>query len=462
MVNSPAQANVASCGTIAWWRGLDLNALRTRYGAIEHLLVQMDFMAQVARLPRAEFSIPGASKTIPGGIGFADVVALATQEIWEIKSDSYMPMGQAGAEAKFYAKMAQVGCGSPTWRAGQGYTTFDGTGVVWRASANNNTAELHAVEKEPGSIYYYWKINGQEGYEVYRQFGWGLRGHLVDTLFLGVAEDLLYPDKPKGAYAYSIPDLRVLRHPPLKWTSPTFQGGALIAALQSVATHLLNVLRTECARQILEGSAVGVYLESGAFAALTGQTSNTIDYLSVRPRPGQIGFSTAQTLTMLSEISALNVIKLGAQFVFVANVIGLAAVAAIVGGRGLMMLGPAAAPLAPLAARTATAFIIFLSAEATAFAASKGPQSDAGQSLIRQIDALYSSGKHIINRNSAILVIPDRQNRDGSVSFRPTWVKWKPLTPGDLKSQKIGVSTVREGDTEFILSGVAVPSNDLL
>src|SRR5262245_1414468 len=102
-----------TCGTIAWWREPDFVGLLERHGQVEHLIVQFDFLTQVERNGRAEYSIPSASKTRNGQTGYADIVAIATGEIWEIK-----PRGredQAFREAEWYVKKAKASCG-PQWR----------------------------------------------------------------------------------------------------------------------------------------------------------------------------------------------------------------------------------------------------------------------------------------------------------------------------------------------------------
>lgn len=109
-----------SCGAIAWWRAPDFAGLLERHGQVEHLVVQFDFLTQVWRDPRAEYSIPGASKSRNGTTSYADIVSIWTREIWEIKPKHLED--QAFCEAAWYVKNAKVSCG-PQWEPGGSFST---------------------------------------------------------------------------------------------------------------------------------------------------------------------------------------------------------------------------------------------------------------------------------------------------------------------------------------------------
>src|SRR5450755_435878 len=109
-----------ACGDISRWRAPDFVGLLQRHGQVEHLVVQFDFLVQPQRDGRAEYSLPGASKTQNGQTGFADIVSIATGEIWEIKSEKLED--NAVKEAVWYVDKAKLAC-SPNWRAGTSFTT---------------------------------------------------------------------------------------------------------------------------------------------------------------------------------------------------------------------------------------------------------------------------------------------------------------------------------------------------
>src|SRR5215470_15346474 len=102
---------VMGCGDIAWWRDPDLKALLERHGAAEHFVIQADFLEQPHRNGRIEFSVPGASKSGSGRTGYADIVSVASSEIWEIKPKHLED--KAVSEAVNYVKRAKAACGPP-------------------------------------------------------------------------------------------------------------------------------------------------------------------------------------------------------------------------------------------------------------------------------------------------------------------------------------------------------------
>lgn len=152
-------------------------------GVMEHLCVQADFLTQVARLPHAEYSIPRAGKN-PAEAGYADIVAVATREIWEIKPERRLK--EAEAEAKHYVEKANAACGL-SWKAGETYRAAGRCGspnVVFETSGGPLVAELHAWQPQrdasvvrrastlprtlvvPGAVLYKWRVRGRKKEEL--------------------------------------------------------------------------------------------------------------------------------------------------------------------------------------------------------------------------------------------------------------------------------------------------------
>ena len=155
-----------SCGDIFWWRTPNPDNILQRHGAAEHLVIQFDFLSQAIRNGRAEYSIPEASKKT-GGTGFADIVSLASGEIWEIKPEHLVK--DAVDEAQWYVSKAKKSCPPPKpaqkWVAGESFTTsgrYGVPGLVLRLSGGSMMAELYAKQGPPGAVLYKWYIDGKE------------------------------------------------------------------------------------------------------------------------------------------------------------------------------------------------------------------------------------------------------------------------------------------------------------
>jgi hypothetical protein len=207
---------VSPCGEIAWWRNMDVQGLLERHGQVEHLIVQMDFMGQLALEPRAEFSIPASAKS--GNTGYADVVALKDRQIWEIKPEHLEP--DAVVKATRYVACANVACG-PGWVLGTGYQPSRSPLVDLQGT---QSAKLFARQGQAGAILYWWEIDGQKVKTLTPQVAPYLRQAVVDQVF----GRLVAPTTIPGAQPTDVP--------PVKWTPLYFTPSLLVPELQSLAT----------------------------------------------------------------------------------------------------------------------------------------------------------------------------------------------------------------------------------
>ncbi|RQP21304.1 hypothetical protein [Piscinibacter terrae] len=295
------------------WQKPDPAQLAVRYGQVEHLLVQRDFVAQYARVGLAEFSIPGASKTwigrrrLPGEMepaeGFADIVAAASQEIWEIKPEGASREAAeelASKEASWYVLHAKVQCG-PQWRLGTSYSTRDGTGRVWFVESGGNRAELFAYQARAGAVLYYWRINGKKVENIVREDIWmslGLRDVVVGQL---------YPPKGAGAPLPGRPGNNNGKEKwePVKYRPPTFaRGGALIPALARLADVLLRSIRSLCCVRLPEGGAVAVLIPTDIYEAVESQPRMQRTKELMQPRTDPTARLYREVLMLLQGASA--------------------------------------------------------------------------------------------------------------------------------------------------------------
>lgn len=172
-----------SCGDTTWWRAPDFVGLLERHGQAEHLVVQCDFLTQVWRNPDYEYSIPGASKSLNGKTGYADIISIETREIWEIKLKHLED--KAFKEAAWYVKNAKVSCGLP-WQAGNSFTTsnlYGGGGVVYRLEGQGEKAELIAQQGRPGTVLYFWRINGKDMPFPVSSLSWFIKKQIIADYF---------------------------------------------------------------------------------------------------------------------------------------------------------------------------------------------------------------------------------------------------------------------------------------
>jgi hypothetical protein len=255
-----------NCGEVEWWREPDLKGLLFRHGQIEHLAVQLDFSVQVWRDPRAEYSIPGASKNLSGNTGYADIVSIETGEIWEIKPKYPEPDGeeQALKEAAWYVKNAKVSCGL-RWHVGNSFTTsglFGGGGVVYQVEGNGNKAQLIAQQGRPGTVLYFWRYNGKEVKlsELSSQFSYFLKKEMITDYFTaGQPPKPLDGSKPPNNF------------PPGKFKPPVLWPDGCIPQLGKSIPGLIKSIHTTCAQTVLENSAVAILLEINVINALVGR-----------------------------------------------------------------------------------------------------------------------------------------------------------------------------------------------
>jgi hypothetical protein len=249
------------CGDIAWWRDPDILGLLERHGQAEHLAIQVDFVFQVWRDPRAEFSIPGASKSASGSTGYADIVAIETREIWEIKPKHLEP--KAFDEARRYVVYAQANCGL-SWVAGSSYTAssrLGGGGVVYRVEGGGHRAELIAEQGRPGVVTYVWRIDGKEvQLRDAPRFSWAIRAQVVKDFFTAGQP----PQPLPGAKA---PD----NLPPVKFKPPVLRPDGCIPQLTKYIPKLLKSILTTCQQTVVDNSTVAILLEERMVDALVGR-----------------------------------------------------------------------------------------------------------------------------------------------------------------------------------------------
>lgn len=271
-----------ACGDIAWWRAPDFVGLLQRHGQIEHLIIQFDFLVQLARDPRAEFSIAGASKSTPGGTGFADIVANLDKEIWEIKPKHLEAVAEQ--EAKHYVKFATASCG-PAWRPGTGYftspfakTLYGAEKIVYRAEANGMRYELIAEQGKPGTVLYYWTLNGKELRALDAAMAWAVRGKIMADYF-----GKQVPAPIKGARAPN--DI-----PPIKFKPPALSPDGCITPLQPGVVEMNKAIWTTCAGRIVDGGGVAVLLEEAAYNSIVGPTNvaRAVESMQVQMDPQMV------------------------------------------------------------------------------------------------------------------------------------------------------------------------------
>ncbi|SFP42432.1 hypothetical protein SAMN05216229_102233 [Geopseudomonas sagittaria] len=281
-----------ACGDINWWRAPDLKGLLARHGQIEHLIIQFDFLVQLLRDPRAEFSIPRASKTEPGkSTGYADIVAIASNEIWEIKPKHLE--AAAVNDAAHYVGFAKLGC-SPDWLPGKSYRVSDwakaeygAENVVYRAEAEGMRYELVCEQGAPGAAIYHWRVNGKEQGALDNAMGWAVRGKVVFDYFGG--------QRPAP-----IKDQRAPNNiPPIKFKPPVLSPDACIPILQPLLATLQKTMTKTCTQYVMEGGGIAVLLEEAAVNAIYGaaNVARAVESMRVQTNP-QVEFARALQLAL--------------------------------------------------------------------------------------------------------------------------------------------------------------------
>jgi hypothetical protein len=397
------------CGDMTWWRGApDFVGLLERHGQAEHLVVQFDFLVQPIRLACAEFSIPGASKTRNGATGYADIVSLATQEIWEIKP--YNLEEKAVKEAAWYVTNAKLACG-PQWRPGQSYTTKDNNGIVFIVQGSGNRAELHAWQGPPGAVLYQWKINGSKVQLPNAFYGRAIREDIIKKYFFTPIQRL-----PNAR-----PEPNDL--PPIKWKPPVWArslfdqlavpGADRLAALIIKAVSSMH-------RQVPEGGAIAVTLEPEVVDFIVGaaKAAQTINRLQVKTDPTVDLYR--KTLLAVTGVGA------GGQGL-VGLAIGIGA--AFYVGAGLVV--EFVAVTAPLA-------IVSPSAAVASLAAS-----------LRAARVALAVGAGLF-----AFIVPRASNANGSelVSMRASFALFKVLTPDEARQARLGDRTNVEGREGIVVA----------
>ncbi len=139
---------VDTCGTKVVWRtpNPDFWQVAKRYGQLEHVIIQLDFLRQVERVPFYEYYIPYAASNGSKGPGFADIVSVRDKEIWEIKPDWYQQ--QAVDEAMLYVECARKYC-DPKWHLGTSYHNTENTGVIFTYAG----CSLHAKQENLAPLF---------------------------------------------------------------------------------------------------------------------------------------------------------------------------------------------------------------------------------------------------------------------------------------------------------------------
>lgn len=313
-----------ACGDIDWWRAPDLEALLVRHGLAEHLIVQVDFIFQAWRNPRAEFSIPGASKAGSGGTGYADVVSLASHEIWEIKPKHLAK--DAAREAEHYVEFARAQCG-PLWVPGTRYTASNrlgGGGVVFRLEGGGNKAELIAEQGSPGVITYEWRINGKRmQLKDAARFSWAIRAQVVTDYFTA------------GQPPQPLPGARPPHNlPPIKFKPPVLRPDACIPQLAKLVGALLQSLRTTCQQTMVENSTVAILLEERMVDALVGPSIVNSAIVNVQVKAGdptvRLYREALALLTSMTGVTGIAGILVALYFAIGELIVGIGGVIAFV------------------------------------------------------------------------------------------------------------------------------------
>jgi len=326
-----------ACGDIAWWRAPDFVGLLQRHGQIEHLIIQFDFLVQLDRDPRAEFSIPGASKSVPGRVGFADIVSVAGKQIWEVKPKHLEEL--AAKEATHYLKFAEAGCGGG-WELGNSYHVSDFTkslygaeNILYRAEAPGLRYELIGEQGVAGTALYHWRLNGNPIGALDAAWSWAVRGKIMMDYF---GKQVPAPIKGSKPPPNDIP--------PIKFKPPVLVPDGCIPLLKRGLVAINKAIVTTCAGRIVDGGGVAVLLEETAYSAIVGPSNvaRTVQNLQVTADP-QVVFARALYVALSASASAFGV-PYAAWMLWEA---GVAVICALTEG------GTAAAPAAIPAAGTA-------------------------------------------------------------------------------------------------------------
>jgi hypothetical protein len=404
-----------ACGDIDWWRGgaPDFVGLLERHGQAEHLVVQFDFLVQPTRLARAEFSIPGASKTRNGATGYADIVSVATQDIWEVKP--YNLEGKAVEEAAWYATNAKIACG-PQWKPGQTYTTKDNNGIVFVVEGGGNRAELHAWQGPPGAVLYQWEINGKKVELPNAFYGRAIREDIIKKYFYAPIQRL-----PNAR-----PEPNDL--PPIKWKPPVYARGLFdqlaLPGADRLAALIIKAVRSMY-QQVPEGGAIAVALEPEIVDFIIGaaKAAQTVSRLQVKTDPTVDLYRKA--------LLAVTGVGAGGQGL-VGLAIGIGAVFYV--GAGLVV---------EFVAATAALAVVSPSAAVASLAAS-----------LRAARVALAVGAGLF---AFIVPRASRADQTELVSMRASLAMFKVLTPDEARRARLGDKANVEGREGIIIALMGAP-----
>ncbi len=443
-----------TCGQIAWWRAPDLVALRERHGTIEHLVIQIEFMGQLARNPRAEFSIPGASKSTAGATGFADVIALATREIWEIKPKHLA--AQASAEAAKYVGFAGGSC-PPAWKSGTGYFPvrqwvfkFDGKSPLPAISFNNIgpkdpilvvegpdlKAELVSEQGGPGAITYVWKIKGKEERSVPARIAWALRAVIVDVIFGLTVSPVPQANAPPvpvalpgGAPApFDKPPVPPDDLPPIQWRPLVYNAGDLLPEMLKALPSLQRTLQERCGLFQFPGTSVLLVLEEAAFNKMIG--------------PRIVAFQLSQEALRTNPERWAEVLAIGA-IGALADIVGITVIVVLGGGFALGPVGMQGA--------VATGGVVLVALEGGAGAGTVAPAAPIAAGFVKSATAVAALAAGTV----MFVGIPEARADDPKAVARVL------ASPMDLTIQKLRAplplvgSVVRHQGADWRVAGFA-------
>lgn len=417
-----------ACGDIYWWRAPDFIGLLERYGQAEHLVVQFDFLVQPQRDGRAEWSIPGASKTKSGDTGYADLVSNASGEIWEVKPENLED--KAVSEANWYVTNAKKACG-PQWKAGTSYqpTNRYGTpGVVWQIQGGGNKAELVAKQGRAGAVLYFWRINGKPDPALAASFSWALRQAIVSDYFsVGGTLQPIPGAKPPNNF------------PPPKFKPPVLTPGSCIPEFNKFISLLLKSMRTTCAPVIFTNGAVAICIQASVYNSMVGPrlVAQQIGQMQVKPSDPAVRLYR-ETLAILSGAAAAH---------------GIVGIAIAIG---------AAIYLAIDALMVTAGGVVIVGAEATVVTGA-APSLVSGGFLGSLAAGLNTAIRGAVAAGAAFLLLltPRASNADPGtpVSVDVSLPKFVILTPAQATKARVGQSITIDG-AEWIIAGIATTPPD--
>jgi hypothetical protein len=386
--------------------------------------VQFDFITQVQRLGRAEYSIPGASKKKDGSTGYADVLSMVSNEIWEIKPDDKINEGKAVAEAEWYVANALKSCG-PNWRIGTSYTAanrWGKTGVVFRIEGNGRKAELFAKQGQPGAILYYWEIDGKRDRAQESAIGWALRQMIVNDYFAVGGP----PQALEGAKAPN-------NLPPGRFKPPVLKPSGCIPELGKFVDKLQHAIQTTCQPVIFDNAAVAILVEEAVYNAMVGPrvVAQQMGLMQVKQDDPTVKLYRETlaiiTASALTHAAVASVIAIG-----VLLVLALIAGAEFVGGALIVFMEAVKAAVAPVLA-------------------TGGVMGTFSAGVAANVPTALAVGAGVV-----AFAIPRASKADPSkpVALDPSFPKYVVLKPSEVANVRVGQSVTINGATWYV-AGIA-------